>query len=147
MAINETQGRFNTGRDCTIVLIHPAVGQVQLDNVTNFEAKQETATLKIDRLDGVQLNAELPKGWTGSMEVARGSNSLDMLMSRIEALWLDTGSYGVGTMFQYINEADGSTTTFSFDNVAIKLDDAGSWKSDSAVTQKLTFHANRRRPV
>ena len=54
-------GNFNLGRDCQIVLVGP-FGQVTIPNVTKFGAKQETATVKVDRLDGVQLNTELPKG-------------------------------------------------------------------------------------
>ena len=146
MPIILTQGSFSTGRDTTIVLIGP-FGQVQLDNVTGFEARQVIQALKVDRLDGVQLQADLPKGWEGSLDMDRASNSLDILMAGIEAQWFAGGNTVQSTMFQYIEEADGSTTTISYDNVCMRLDDAGAWRPDAAVRQRITWTANRRRIV
>jgi hypothetical protein len=146
MPIINTSGAFNTGRDCTIVLM-TATGQVQLDNVTGFQSAQLTVGVKVDRLDGVQLDAELPKGWSGSLDVDRGSNSLDTLFANIEQAWISGGSYNLSTMYQYVQETDGSTTTFAYDNVAIKLADAGNYAPDAVVKQRLTFSANRRRIV
>jgi hypothetical protein len=145
MPITESQGTFSTGRDCSIVLIGP-FGRVDLQNVTGFDATQMTATIKVDRLDGVQMNAELPKGWSGSMDVDRGNNALDLLMAQEEVNWFDNGVYANSTMFQYVTEQGGAVTTFAYDNVALKLD-AGRWSPDASVKQKLTFTANRRRVV
>jgi hypothetical protein len=75
MSIQNSQGSFNTGRDVTIVLIGP-FGRVDIPNIVSFTAKQETAMVKVDRMDGVQMLAELPKGWSGTIEVERGSGSL-----------------------------------------------------------------------
>jgi hypothetical protein len=145
MPITESQGTFSTGRDCSIVLIGP-FGRVDLQNVTGFDCTQMTATIKVDRLDGVQMNAELPKGWSGSMDVERGNNALDLLMAQEEVNWFDNGIYANSTMFQFITEQGGAVTTLAYDNVALKLD-AGRWAPDAAVKQKLTFTANRRRVV
>lgn len=146
MPIILTQGSFNTGRDTTIVLIGP-FGQVQLDNVTGFEARQIIQAIKVDRLDGIQLQADLPKGWEGSLDADRASNALDVLMAGIEANWFAGGNTPQSTMFQYIQESDNSMTTLSYDNVCLRLDDAGAWRPDAAVRQRLTWTANRRRIV
>jgi hypothetical protein len=146
MPIQNTQGTFNVGRDCTVVLMGPN-GRVDLKNVTAFDVKQETAPLKSDRLDGVQMNAELPKGWSGSLECDRGDPTVDSLFASIESAWFNGGSYQVATMFQYISEDGGGTSTYAYDNVALKLTDAGSWKPDAVVKQTIGFIANRRRPV
>lgn len=147
MPIAQTQGNFNTGRDCTIVVIHPIYGQVQLDNVTGFEAKQDTVKLKSNRLDGVKMLADLPDGWSGSLNVDRGTPSLDSLMANIEAAWIDQGVYNNATMYQYITEIGGAQTTWIYDNVALSLDDSGNWQPDAITKQKLGFQANRRRQV
>jgi hypothetical protein len=123
LPIQQTQGVFSTGRDCTIVLIHPVYGQVQLDNVTGFDAKQEVVKLKSRRLDGVKLNADLPDGWTGSLEVDRGSEALD------------------------VTEVGGAQTVWVYDNVAMSLADGGKWQSDAITKQRLDFTANRRRQM
>lgn len=147
MPIVGTTSVFNTGRDCTIVVIHPLIGQVQLDNVTGFEAKQDTVKLKSNRLDGVKMLADLPDGWSGSLNVDRGTPSLDSLMALIEAAWIDQGVYNNATMYQYITEIGGVQTTWIYDNVALSLDDSGNWQPDAITKQKLGFQANRRRQV
>lgn len=145
--IQNTQGWFNTGRDVTVVLIHPIFGQVQLNNVTGFEAKQDTVKLKSNRLDGVKMLADLPDGWSGSLMVDRGTPALDTLMAQIEAAWIDQGVYNCATMYEYITEVGGSQSTWIFDNVALSLDDAGNYQPDAIVKQKIGFQANRRREV
>jgi hypothetical protein len=145
MPIIETQGQFNTGRDCTIVLVGP-FGRVDIQNVTGFQATQVTTTIKVDRLDGVQMNAELPKGWSGSLDVDRGNNAVDLLFAQAEASWMDAGQYANSTMFQYVAELGGIFTVFAYDNVCLKLD-SGAWHPDAAVKMKVSFMANRRRIV
>lgn len=146
MPITNTQGNFNTGRDVTVVLIGP-FGRVDIPNIVSFTARQETAMVKVDRLDGVQLLAELPKGWSGTIEVERGSASLDVLFGLTEAAWIDAGIYTVSTLFQYVRETNGSQSTYAYDNVGLKLDDAGDYKPDASVKQRMSWAANRRRPV
>src|SRR4051794_30911345 len=101
MPISGTNGTFSTGRDVSILIIHPIFGQVQLDNVTGFDAKQDTVKLKSNRLDGIKMLADLPDGWSGSVNVDRGSPAFDTLAAQIEAAWLDQGSYSNATMYQY----------------------------------------------
>jgi len=146
MPISQSTGAFNVGRDCTVVLIGP-FGRVDIPNVTMFSCKQETANIKIDRLDGVQLMAELPKGWTFTIEAERSSNSLDTLFARTEAAWYQNGAVLQATLYQYINEVDGSTSTYQMDNVSLKYDDPGDWKGDASVKQRVSGMANTRKSV
>lgn len=134
---------FTVGSDCQIVVMGP-FGRVDLAHVTGFEAQQMTLALRVDRLDGVQLGAELPKGWTGSFTLDRGSSAVDDFIAQIEQAYLAGQSVGVGTLYQYVNEPDGSTSTYQFNGVVFKLSSAGAYKGDSAVTQKLDFYASGR---
>ena len=143
MAINNGTGAFNVGRDCQVTLIGP-FGQVDIPNVTDFMAQQITASVRSDLLNGVQLRAELPKGWSGSFGADRGSAALDTLFNAIEAAWYSSGTIGASTLYQRIVETKGSVTTYQFDNVSLKLDDAGTWKGDAVVSQKVSFEAGRR---
>src|SRR5581483_12350595 len=143
MANVQSQGAFNTGRDTTIVLIGP-FGQVNLSNIVGFDAKQDTVDLKSNRLDGVKMNAYLPDGWSGTITVDRGDNSLDVLLAGIEQNWF-AGTYTYCTMFQYVTEVGGVQTVMAYDNVAVKLGDAGNFQPDAIVKQTLNWTANRRR--
>lgn len=146
MPIGNTSGLFNTGRDISIILIGPTGARVDLPNIISFDCKQETVTLKVDRLDSVQMHAELPKGWTGSFELERGNPAVDLLFAQIEDNWVISGIYNQGQLITNIIERDNGLSTFAFDNVSMKYSEAGMWKGDSTVRQKIDFNAWRRRP-
>jgi hypothetical protein len=93
-------------------------------------------------MDGVQLNAELPTGWTGTIEFDRSTNDVEYLFSAIQSAWINGGNYVTSALFAYITELDGSVTTLQFDNVALKLSDGGSYKGDAVVTMSISFAAN-----
>jgi hypothetical protein len=137
---------FSVGSDCQIVVIG-SFGRVDLAHVTGFEARQITAALRVDRLDGVQLGAELPKGWSGSFLLDRGSSNADDFIVQMEQAYLVGQSIGAGTLYQYVNEPNGSTSTYQFNGVVFKLTSAGMYKGDAAVTQRLDFYASSRARV
>lgn len=122
-------------------------GRIDLSHVTGFESRQLTSAVRISRLDGSQLGAELPKGWEGSFEVERGTSALDDFISTLEQNFYNGGGNQPGTMYQYITETDSSVSTYQFDGVVFKLANAGAWKGDSSVKQKLEFYATRKRRI
>ncbi len=137
---------FSVGRDCQLVVIGPA-GRVDLTHVTAFESRQLTHPIRVDRLDGTQMAAELPKGWEGSFEIERGSSAVDDFIAAAENQFFATGRIPPGTLYQYVSETDGSTSTYQYDNAVFKLANSGSWKGDSSVKQKLEFFAIRRKRI
>jgi hypothetical protein len=137
---------FSVGRDCQLVLIGPA-GRVDLTHVTGFEARQVTQPLRVDRLDGQMMAVELPKGWDGSFDVERGNSAVDDFIAAAETQFLTSGPVPNGTLYQYVTETDGSTSTYQYDGVVFKLANAGQWRGDSAVKQRLEFFAARRQRV
>jgi hypothetical protein len=134
---------FSIGRDCQLVVMGPQ-GRVDLTYVTGFESRQITQSVRLDRLDGVPMGAELPKGWEGSFEVERGTSAVDDFIAAAEQIFLNQGSLPAGTVYQYVTEVDGSTSTYQYSGVVFKLANAGSWKGDAAVKQKLEFFATQR---
>jgi hypothetical protein len=137
---------FSIGRDTQLVVMGPN-GRVDISHVTSFESRQLTSPVRISRLDGTQLGAELPKGWEGSFEVERGTSALDDFISDLEQSFYNGGGTEPGTMYQYVTETDSSVSTYQFDGVAFKLTNAGAWKGDSSVKQKLEFYATRKRRI
>jgi hypothetical protein len=137
---------FSIGRDTQLVVMGPN-GRVDLSHVTGFESRQLTSPVRVSRLDGTQLGAELPKGWEGNFEVERGTSALDDFISAIEQDFYDGAGAQPGTMYQYITETDSSVSTYQFDGVVFKLASAGAWKGDSSVKQKLEFYATRKRRI
>jgi hypothetical protein len=135
--------QFSIGRDCQLVVIGPS-GRVDLSYVTAFQSSQVTQPVRVDRLDGIQMATELPKGWEGSFEVERGSSAVDDFIAAAEVAYRTSGSLPYGQVYQYINEPDGSTSTYQYTGVVFRLVNAGVWRGDSAVKQKLEFFAAAR---
>lgn len=142
MASNE----FSVGRDCQLVVMGP-FGRVDLAHVTGFESRQQTASIRIDRIDGRQMAAELPKGWEGMFELERGSAAADDFVARIEAAYAQGGAVPAGTLYQYISEPDGSTSTYQYDGAVFRFAQAGQWRGDASVRQRLEFFAAARRRI
>ncbi|GAN76359.1 hypothetical protein [Acidisphaera rubrifaciens] len=137
---------FSIGRDCQLVLIGPG-GRVDLTHVTGFEARQVTHPIRVDKLDGTQIAAELPRGWDGSFELERGNSAADDFIAQAEQAYYSGQPVPFGTVYQYVTETDGSVSTYQYDTVVFKLANAGQWKGDASVRQKLEFFASRRQRV
>lgn len=137
---------FSIGRDTQLVIMGPA-GRVDISHVTAFESRQITTAIRVARIDGTHLGAELPKGWEGSFEVERGTSALDDFIAAVEQNFYNGSASQSGSMYQYITEADSSTSTYQFDGVVFKLASAGVWKGDTSVKQKLDFFATRKRRI
>lgn len=137
---------FSIGRDTQLVVIGPS-GRVDISHVTGFESRQLTAPIRVSRLDGSQLGAELPKGWEGSFEVERGTSALDDFIYSVEQGFYNGAGAQSGTIYQYVTETDGSVSTYQFDGVVFKLVSAGVWKGDASVKQKLEFFATRKKRI
>lgn len=137
---------FSIGKDTQLVVMGPS-GRVDLSHVTAFESRQLTQSIRVNRIDGTQLGAELPRGWEGSFEVERGNSVLDDFISASEQQHYDGRMVVPSTMYQYVTETDGSVSTYQYDGAVFRLANAGIWKGDAAVKQKLEFYAARRRRV
>jgi hypothetical protein len=146
MAISNGNYSFATGRDNKVIINGPS-GKISLPNVISFMSKPEWTDIKSTRMDGVKLNAALPDGWSGELELVRGDQGVDQLMLAIESAWLDQGTYNTFTIYQFITEKDQSVSTWEYAAVALKVADAGDWKGDADVKQKITFEAQRRNKV
>lgn len=134
---------FSVGRECQVVALG-AYGRVDLEHVTGFEGRQMTASVRVDRIDGVQLGAELPKGWEGHFDLERGNSAVEDFIAHLESDFHNGLSPAPGTLYQYINESDGSTSTYQYNNVVFKLASAGLWRGDASVKQRLEFFASTR---
>ena len=137
---------FSLGRDCQLVVVGPS-GRVDLAHVTGFETRQVTSAIRVDRIDGVQLAAELPKGWDGVFELERGTSAAEDFIVQLEAAYYNGNAIAASTLYQYVNETDGSTSTYQFDGVVFRLAHSGAWRGDASVKQRLEFHASRRKRV
>lgn len=137
---------FNIGRDCKVVLVYNSL-TINLSLVTGFDAKQKTKNLMVDPLNGPPIGADVPGGWDFSFEVERGNSAIDDLISGIEIGYWAGSILTTGQVFQYVEETDGSTSTYQFDGATLRLSNAGMWKQDATVKQTLEGFASTRRRI
>ena len=137
---------FSVGRDTQLVVIAPS-GTINLAHVTAFDSRQITQSVRVNRLDGNQMGMELPKGWEGSFELERGDSVVEDFVAATEQNFFNGAASTPSSMYQYVSEVDGSTSTYQYDSVVFRLTSAGFWKGDAAVKQKLEFFASRRRRI
>ena len=134
---------YSIGRDCQVVLLWNGT-RLDLRDVTGFQAQQEVRQQRSDPLNSVPIEFNTPAGWRGQFQVDRGSSALDDLISAIEAAFWNAGVIGSGTIYQYVSEADGSTSTYEFVGVSLTLTSAGHYQAENIVKQVISFYASQR---
>ncbi len=137
---------YSIGRDCQVVLLWNGI-RVDLRDVIGFSAQQQVKLQRSDPLNSVPIEFNTPSGWRGQFKVDRGSSALDDLVAAIEAAFWNAGVIGSGTIYQYLNEPDGSVSTYEFVDVALTFTDAGHYKAEDIVTQTVSFFASQRNRI
>jgi hypothetical protein len=136
---------FSTGNDLKIMLIVDTIGEVQPRHITSFHATQTVQKLQVKRLSNSPLNKSIPAGWSGTISLDRGDPTADNVACAMEQAYWSGLRMPSAQIYEYINEPDGSTSTFLFEGVAFELTDAGAWTQDVAVKQTISWAAGRRR--
>lgn len=137
---------FNVGRDCKVTLLWGGL-RVDMPTVTGFQAQQNTHQISSTPLNSVPKFVDIENGWRGSFNVDRNNSGLDDLVASKEAGFWDAGIINQGTIYQYIRETDGTTTTWEFSGASIRLPDAGNYRAEEKVSQRLEFSASMRRKI
>ena len=136
-------GGFSVGRDVSLT-IRANNGILRLGLLTDFEAKPLIGEVKILGLDGLARTRYLPEGWGGSFSVTRQDSTLDDYWAQLEDSYYSGADIGAGIISETITEPDGSISRYRFNDVFLKLTDAGTWSGNKEVKQKLEWAASRR---
>lgn len=131
---------FSVGRDVSLTVLNPN-GNLTMGGLTSFTAKPMTTGIKSKRLDGKTYFGNIPDGWEGSFKLDRTDPNVDIFFANQEAGYYAGQNNPTGTIQEVISEADGTTTTWRYDGVVLKLDDSGDWKGDVRVEQSISFNA------
>jgi hypothetical protein len=137
---------FSVGRDVTVDVIGPT-GPVKFTLITQFSSKPVITENKIMGLDGICRYQLLPDAWEGSMELERADNKLDDYFADIEKQYYAGQNLSPGTITETITEPGGGISQYRYEQVQLKLEDAGEWAGDKSVKQKIMFYASRRKKV
>jgi hypothetical protein len=137
-----TQG-FNVGSDQKLtILVNGAPLRATI--LTDFNSKQMVAEIDSVASDGVNRFRSLEKGWDIDMTFDRADSTIDDFIAAKEAARYSGQQPPEVVVTQRIRNADGSSSRYRYEGIALRLDDAGSWKGDGKVEQKLSGKASRR---
>lgn len=141
-------GTFTVGRDAQAVFIAPNGTRLDLSGLTEFTWKPKYQEAKSSPLNAPPIERFLPAGHSITFNIDRNGSAVEALVSAIENLWwavgsADSGTSNNGTVFIYIQEADGSQTTLQFSGVSLKLANGGDYKTDSPIKQSIEGFAQR----
>lgn len=141
MAILSTvSGYTNIGHDIQVVMTGQDGVAITLVNVMSFDWKQETQDITHMRMNGTTLVADLPKTFSGTIELQRGNDALENEFSQIWQDWITQVDYQLGTLVCTVTSSVGGGS-FTFLDVSLRLDDGGTWRGDDVTRQRISFRA------
>lgn len=134
---------YNLGKDVTLDIV-TATGMLRPKIKTGFSSRQETHSIQIMGLDGVNRFDELPAGWSGTFDLDRGDSSVDDYFANAEANYYNGAPTPIVTITETIQEVTGGISQYRYTGVVLKLDDAGSKTGDKQIAMKVSFKASKR---
>lgn len=144
MPINTGHGVLSTGKDVTADIVLSSGRHLVLSNITSFDAKPKSKKLQSLGIDGITRSGVIPESWTLSFDLDRADRNVDDWWADYEAAYYAGETIQNCTIMETIQEADGSIAQYRFEGVALALDDAGLWRSDQFVRQKVSGEAAKR---
>jgi hypothetical protein len=137
-------GNYSTGRDLTLIVVASG-GLITFPGLLSFRSKQDTSEKAITKIDGVTDHVRFFQGWSWAFTLERTSSVVDKYFNQLEANYY-VGITELPAFIQEIAlERDGTLSSFLYEKVLLKLDDAGEWAGDKTVTQAMSFIASRRK--
>jgi len=137
---------FSVGRDLSLDIIGQQ-GPLRFNLITEFQSKPDVTDVKVKGLDGITRHARFPDGWSGSFSIERQDSTLDDYFSQLEANYYAGLNELPVTITETISEVSGSISQYRYMQVLLTLEDAGTWKGDATVKQKVKFVSARRMKV
>jgi hypothetical protein len=100
--------------------------------------------LKSKPLSGVPVFGVIPDGWKGSCRMDRRDPTIDSYFAGLEAAYFNGTNQIAGTIYETINEPNGSVTQWRYTGVILKLEKAGDFSGDKKVEQSVSFMASQK---
>ena len=134
---------YSVGRDITLNITGNS-GPLNFNQIVGFQSKPDITDQKIKGLDGVTRHLRFPDGWSGTFDIERQDSTLDDYWSSLENNYYAGSNELPITITETIQEVNGSLSQYRYLQVLLTIEDAGAWKGDASVKQKVKFVAARR---
>lgn len=135
---------LNIGRDCTLSLVTPEAGTINLSVLMDYEPKPKVKKDMVIPMNGDNIPLQFLEGWDGDMTMERSDGTIDSYWALVEANYFNGVPQQGATLTETIVNPDGSTNIFRYESLLLTPESMGSWKGDTDVPIKLSFQAARR---
>lgn len=137
---------MSVGRDLTFTIVTPA-GTLNISGVTDYSVAKKNTTLTSKRLNGRQVHGTIPDGFDITIRLDRRDNVLDNFFADQDAAYYAGINLRGGTIYETIQEKDGSISQYRYTDVILEFNGPGDWKGDSFIPLTLMAHATERQRV
>ena len=134
---------MNIGRDLAFVVVGPN-GLVEIPQVTSYSATRNSTDLASKGIDGTTRHANLPDSYTIVISYDRTNSAIDDLFALIDADYYAGVNIKGGTIYETVQNTNGSVSQYRYEDVVLKYDGGGEYKGDSFVSSKITCMATRK---
>lgn len=135
---------ISVGKDITITFNDASGNLITLTRMKSFSSKQKTSNRETASLDGINRHVNIPMGWEGSFELERTSAALDTYIASLENTYYSGQNVPTATITETITEPNGAVTSWQYVGCVFTYDNAGDWKAEEYITQKISFSAQQR---
>jgi hypothetical protein len=138
-------GAFSVGKDVSLTVVHPITGVLMSTNsITDFDSSPQTKQIESMPLSSQPVFADIPHGWKLNFSVDRVDSTWDDFWVALEQAYWNGVTVNYATINELIQEKNGSVSHYTYVNVALRLDNAGTKKSQDKIVMKMIGTATQR---
>lgn len=127
------------GRDIRLDINLPNGGVLTLPEITDYDVKPTNHTDSFIRISGKPTHNVIPQGGTGMIHIKRVDSTIEDFQAAFEANYYAGAALLKGTITETIANGDGTVAQYQCQGVTLMIEDMGSWKGETAVSQGIKF--------
>ncbi len=127
------------GRDIRLDINLPNGGILTLQEIESYDKKPDNHIDSFVNISGRKINNVIPQGGSGEITLKRVDSTVESFQAQYEANFYAGGQQLKGTITETISNPDGSISQFQVQGVSLLVEDLGTWRGETAVTQKIKY--------
>lgn len=138
---------FSVGKDLSIQVVTSSGTVLAIAGETAAEFRAMYNERNSHGLDGINRFIPIPAGWEGTIELDRRDPGVEDFYAAQETGYYQGQGIAASTITQNITNPDGSMTSWQYTGVMFTFREAGNWRGDDKVTQRMDFKASQRQAL
>ena len=127
------------GRDIRLDINLPHGGVLTLPEIIDYDIKPTNHTDSYVNISGRPTHNVIPQGGSGTINLKRVDSTIEDFQAAFEANFYAGAAQLKGTLTETISNPDGSVAQYQCQGVTLMVEDMGTWKGETAVSQNIKF--------